>query len=529
MPRVLLVDDEPNISWTMGEMLKREGYSTVEAQDFDTAVSAIERDQLDAAVVDIVLPRKSGLDLLGEISSRQSYIPVIVITGEPNLSQIPELVRAGAYDYIAKPVRKETLLNTVAKAVEKKRLVDEKLRLQEEIRRYTEHLESLVAERTSELARAHNFLNTLLNSSTEYAIVSIDADGGITLFNRGAELLFGYAESEMLGQKIAHLYAAAETGNASESISSGLPLWARDAEVYGRHQSEIEFRRYDRSSFIASLTATLIRQGAGEPLGYLAIIKDLTIERQKEEELRQMQARLAHNEKIAALGRIAAQVAHEVKNPLTGLRLYSLHLKDKAASEMSPASVSLLDKIIDGINHLSSTVERVLNFARPLTLIRRRVDLNRVVTDALQLLEPQMAASRIEAEIRLSETEACAAIDETLIRSTLINLMINSIQAMPGGGKVSITTQVKDTTLLLTVTDTGGGMTEEQIRHAFEPFYTTRSQGLGLGLPYARKVIEEHGGRMEIVSASGSGVSVKINLPLEEEKENELKRKSAGG
>jgi PAS domain S-box-containing protein len=505
----------------MGEMLRREGYESVEAQDFDSALSLIESNHLDAAVVDIVLPRKSGLELLSEISSRQSYLPVIVITGEPNLAQIPELVRAGAYDYIAKPVRKEKLLSTIAKAVEKKRLIDEKLRLEEEIKKYTERLESLVVERTGELARAHNFLNTLLNSSTEYAIVSIDGNGLVTLFNRGAELLFGYKESEMLGQSIFRLYATPEAG------ASGYPEWAQTAQAEGRHQSEIELRNGTGNPFIASLTATPIQQYPEQPLGCLAIIKDLTVERWQEEELRQMQARLAHNEKIASLGRIAAQVAHEVKNPLTGLRLYSLHLKDKAASEISPASASLLDKIIDGINHLSSTVERVLNFARPLTLIRRRVGLNQIVTDAIQLLEPQMAANRIECELKLCGEESEVAVDEPLIRSTLINLMLNSIQAMSGSGKLTITTEVIGESINLRVSDTGRGMTEEQLRQAFEPFYTTRSQGLGLGLPYAKRVIEEHGGQLELDSTPGSGVTAKINLPLEEEKANGIKRQSA--
>src|SRR5215212_8849819 len=125
MTKVLLVDDEPNIRWTMAELLKREGYEALTASDFDSAISIIESGEVDAAVIDIILPRKNGIELLKELSSRESYVPVIMITGEPNVSQIPEIVRAGAYDYISKPVVKDVLIRAVSKAVEKKRLMDE--------------------------------------------------------------------------------------------------------------------------------------------------------------------------------------------------------------------------------------------------------------------------------------------------------------------------------------------------------------------------------------------------------------------
>src|ERR1044071_10264087 len=122
MAKILLVDDEPNIRWTMAELLKREGYETLTAPDFNGAISIIENDRVDAAVVDIILPRKSGIELLKELTNREPSIPVIMITGEPNISQIPEIVRAGAYDFISKPVTKDALQKVVSKAVEKKQI-----------------------------------------------------------------------------------------------------------------------------------------------------------------------------------------------------------------------------------------------------------------------------------------------------------------------------------------------------------------------------------------------------------------------
>src|SRR5918999_1457314 len=221
MSNVLLVDDEPSIRLTMGEFLKRAGYTVLLAPDYETAMTH-KGDGLDVAVIDINLPGKSGIDLLQQLCSAEIYVPVIMITGEPNLSVIPEIVRAGAYDFIAKPIVKDVLLNAVGRAVERKRLTDEKRRLEEEIKRYAEELEQRVAERTAELVETHR--------------------------------------------------------------------------------------------------------------------------------------RLVTQERIAALGRAAAQVAHEVKNPLAGLLLYSLHLKSKAAGKLPDSELALIDKIVETVNHLTGTV-----------------------------------------------------------------------------------------------------------------------------------------------------------------------------
>jgi signal transduction histidine kinase len=382
MPKVLLVDDEPNIRWTMAEFLKRAGYNPLTATDCESALAILDRQRVDAAVIDIILPRRSGIELLKELRERDQAVPVIMMTGEPNIAHLPEIVRAGAYDFISKPVTKDALIKAVSRAVEKKQLDDERQRLEQEIKEYAEQLEARVTERTAELADA--------------------------------------------------------------------------------------------------------------------------------------QARLAHQEKIAALGRAAAQVAHEIKNPLAGLRLYSLHLKNKVAGKLSDAEMSLIDKTIESINRLSDTADQILNFARPISLVPARVELNSTVASVVQLLEPQIAASQIEVRLELDEEAGCAVLDEASIHSALMNLMLNAIQSMTEGCVLIVTTARRGTALHLTISDTGRGMTEEQAKNVFEPFYTTRSQGLGLGAPYARKVIEEHHGAITLQSRAGVGTCIEIELPTGE-------------
>lgn len=378
MLRVLLVDDEPSIRLTMSEFLRRAGYGVLTAADYQEG-AAVANEDFDIAVVDVNLPGGSGVDLLQQFSAREPYVPVIVITGEPSLSLLPDIVQAGAYDFIAKPVVKDVLLRAVARAGEKKRLIDEKRRLEGEVRRHAEELESRVAERTAELVTAHQ--------------------------------------------------------------------------------------------------------------------------------------QLAHQEKIAALGRAAAQVAHEVKNPLSGLLLYSMHLKGKAAGKLPEGELNLVDKIIETTNHLIRTCEQVLDFARPSRLTPQHIDLNSIVADVVQILEPQLAAGAVESHLELGETGVTGVLDQTSIRAALTNLILNAVQAMPSGGTLTVKTSKSGGALRVEVSDTGVGMTEEQAGKIFEPFYSTKRQGLGLGMTYVKKVVEEHRGTIMVESRPAGGTTISVSLP----------------
>jgi signal transduction histidine kinase len=376
MPNVLLVDDEASLRLTMGEFLKRAGYSVFTAPDYDTAAEYKPED-LDVAVIDINLPGKSGVNLLQKLSTSDVYLPVIMITGEPNLSVMPEIVRAGAYDFIPKPIVKDVLLKAVARAAEKKRLTEEKRRLEHEIKLYAEELEQRVDERTAELVETHQ--------------------------------------------------------------------------------------------------------------------------------------RLVTQERIAALGRAAAQVAHEVKNPLAGLLLYSLHLKSKS-DNLSEKQTYLVDKIVDTINHLNNRVEQILGFARPVNLDLRAANLTEIVNDILGLLQPQVTAKKIEVRLSMSDP-AYAIIDDSSIRGALMNLILNAIEAMPEGGTLKVVVNQTGELVRLEIADTGPGIDEEKAKKIFEPINTTKAQGLGLGMPYAKIIIDQHNGTISLSSRPEEGTTISITLP----------------
>lgn len=230
-------------------------------------------------------------------------------------------------------------------------------------------------------------------------------------------------------------------------------------------------------------------------------LRDLSVRKQLEAQ-----------ERIAALGRAAAQVAHEVKNPLAGLLLYALHLKSKA-SKFAESEANLVDKIVNTINHLNSRVEQILGFARPVSLTLSLGDLNQTVADILELLRPQLEANHVEVRLSTGDHPAYARLDESSIRGALMNLVLNAVEAMPDGGILTVAINQTNEKLQLKITDTGRGVTEEQAKKIFEPFFTTKEKGLGLGMPYAKKIIDQHGGTMSFDSELGEGTTISIELP----------------
>ena len=239
----------------------------------------------------------------------------------------------------------------------------------------------------------------------------------------------------------------------------------------------------------------------------------LAIVDRKQRRLVATNQQLAQSEKVATLGRVAAQVAHEVRNPLAGLLLYSEHLKSRLDGKLSDTDAQLIDKIINTINNLTATTEQIMNFARPVTLAPKSVDLNTVAQDVVQLLKTEISAHAIETNLDLNSSPVVGMFDEPSIRAATLNLVLNAVQAMGKGGRLTISTEASNGKVCMEIGDTGSGMSADQVKHIFEPFNTTKSRGLGLGMPYAQKIVRQHGGQIVVESEPGKGTQVKIELP----------------
>ncbi len=369
----------------------------------------------------------------------------------------------------------------------------------------------LVRRQQRKLSASEERYRALFEHANDGIGVLTETDQRLVEVNARFVEIFGYDAPELIGRSVRELQC--DTGAKLDNV----PCDALSTLLATTASGECEFMIRTSTGHLRPVLVSFSRLTAdGEKLINL-IVRDLSERRRLEAEKETMQAQLVHDEKITALGQMAAQVTHEVKNPLAGLRLYTLHLKSKVSGKLAASEISLIDKISLTIDHLAATTEQILNFTRPFTLRLQSIDLNKLVNDTLHLLEPQLTAGQVEVRLHLSSTPMLGLIDEASMGSALFNLLLNSVQAMSAndeGGTLTLASHVDDDSLRLSIEDTGCGMNEEQIKKVFEPFYTTKSKGFGLGMPYVKRVIEAHHGSILIESRHGVGTSITVKLPV---------------
>jgi signal transduction histidine kinase len=220
---------------------------------------------------------------------------------------------------------------------------------------------------------------------------------------------------------------------------------------------------------------------------------------------------------VAALGRMATQVAHEVKNPLAGLRLYVRHLEQRLAKTGDAEARDLAGKIVTTVDHLASVVAEITAFGRPPELHRVPTALDPLLDECLELARARRPTDGVE--IVRTPDPSCpeARLDARELKKAFLNLILNALEALEGTGRLTVATAYSAAagTVTVTIEDTGPGMTEETLARAFDLFFTTKPDGTGLGMSIARSVINLHAGELTVSSRVGHGTRVEARLPLE--------------
>ncbi|MGB8932812.1 MAG: ATP-binding protein [Anaeromyxobacteraceae bacterium] len=231
--------------------------------------------------------------------------------------------------------------------------------------------------------------------------------------------------------------------------------------------------------------------------------------------LDRQQRDLRNAERLAAVGRISAQITHEIRNPLNAIGLNAELLSEELARLAPPPreAAVLVAAISREVDRLEGVAEEYLKFARLPRATPTTLDLDELVASLLEFLGPELAAAKVAVSRDLAPSLPPVMGDEAQLRAVVHNLVRNSREAMPEGGTLTVRTRQADGGIELRVADTGGGMPPEVLAHVFEPFYTTKERGTGLGLAYASRVVAEHGGTIQCDSSPGRGTEFTLRLP----------------
>ncbi len=341
--------------------------------------------------------------------------------------------------------------------------------------------------------------------SLEAGILVLDFEGKVVRFNRALERLYGLERERALGRSFSELFPKALLDTMESTM--GKAWWAR-AETSGI--SRVNLSNLEGEEKVVKLQVAPFVGSGEEPKGTLVIFEDVTLRVE-------LETQLQLREKMASLGLLAAGVAHEVNTPLTGISSFTQMLQDQI-SEDDPRA-KLLHKIERQTERASKIVNNLLNFARQGRVSFVPVRVNDVVRDVLSLLEHQLTRGRVKVRLELGDDVPEVLGDENKLQQVFLNLILNAQDAMPKGGWLTIKTSApsgESREVMATVSDTGTGMSQDDIKRIYDPFFTTKragASGTGLGLSITYGIIQEHSGQIGVESSLGQGTSFQIRLP----------------
>jgi two-component system, LuxR family, sensor kinase FixL len=355
------------------------------------------------------------------------------------------------------------------------------------------------------------YLANIVESSDD-AIVGKTLDGMVTSWNQAAETMFGYAAAEMLGRPVTLLLPPDrqhEEAMILERLRRGERL---------RHFETVRLRK-DGSEFAVSLTVSPIVNAAGRIIGASKIVRDVTTERQSRSRVQELQAELVHVSRLSTMGQMASAIAHEINQPLTAIGTYAGALGRMLAAEGDNADAGRVRDIVERIrqqaHRAGEVMRRLRDHIAKRNTTRQHEDVNAVVRDAVALGLIGTRHLGLHTTLSFDETAGTALLDRIQIGQVVINLVRNAAEAMEASERreLLISTHATAGAVQIVVTDTGPGLAPEIEGRLFEPFVTSKSTGLGLGLSICRDLIEAHGGQLSAAPGATGGMVFTIRLP----------------
>jgi len=332
-------------------------------------------------------------------------------------------------------------------------------------------------------------------------VMTLDGRGSVTSLNGAAERLLDLRASMVVGRSVEQVLQTAPQ----------LASWVRSALTGDglSRETDLPLVTGGGRRMVLRVSAAELRDESGHAEGLVVLVRDVT-------ELNRLELQLRRADKLAALGTLAAGVAHEVKNPLHALSL-NLHLLVQEIEAPQPSKAELanyLGILRSEIERIHRIVENFLRFSKPSIPEVKPLDLNGLVERVLSLVAFEAAGHRVTLQTDFDAGLDAIAGDEGQLAQVVLNLVINALQAMPQGGSLTVATRQGAAWVELMVTDTGDGIPQELIPQIFDPYFTTRQGGSGLGLAIAHRIVEGHHGTIDVESKAGEGTTMLLRLPV---------------
>ena len=375
----------------------------------------------------------------------------------------------------------------------------------------------------SEGENIKTFLQSILEN-VYTGVLAIDTTGTITLFNKAAEEITGYKKEQVLGRNYRQVFGGERQKSALYTLTTGKENYHRQKRI----------RTLDDTLRDVEFSTTIIREVDGTMGGVVETFNDIS-------EIKKLQERITQIETLAALGEMAASVAHEIRNPLGGIGGFA-GLLDRQLEKNDPRR-RLIKPIIEGVSRLNNIVGNLLTFTRPQKLNPVAVPLQHTLTEIIDFFRISLSNLDKNVDVRTSflQDDPTVYLDQQLFQQIVINLLKNAYDAMDEGGVITITTRLSMperlsdildedekeellrlfSTVEIDIADTGCGIEPEALGKLFNPFFTTKDDGNGLGLAIVKKILLLHRGDIGVFSIPGRGTTFTINLPLYETYEEE--------
>ena len=334
-------------------------------------------------------------------------------------------------------------------------------------------------------------------------LLALDQQGKIAAFNRSAETILQFSAAETIGQDADRVISAEMLDEINHSKN--------ETDII---EKEIEFKRADGKMVPLEIAASSLKDEDGVFLGNVLLFKDLT-------EVRALRREVARSQRLASVGRLAAGVAHEIRNPLSSIKGFATYFKQRYPDR--PQDQQTADIMIQEVDRLNRVVGQLLEFARPVPVKPKPVSLQALLDDSIKLIRNRAAEKNISIQTQNNSRMDEVRIDPDRINQVLLNLYLNAIDSMESGGelKVEISCDGQRRNVVIQVSDTGRGISREDLSKIFEPYFTTKSTGTGLGLAIAHNIIEAMGGKINVESQKEVGTTFTVALPNWEENKND--------